>query len=75
MIVRRPRNATGDQLFGGDKSSDISMGFLNRQQWKFMGWMDVAKLKISCVEQSKAFIFTLLRVTFKGMKIDRRSPT
>ncbi|KAF9326657.1 hypothetical protein BG006_009942 [Podila minutissima] len=51
MIVRRPRNATGDQLFGGDKSSD-SMGFLNRQQWKFMGWMDLAKLKISCVEQT-----------------------
>ncbi|KAG0335231.1 hypothetical protein BG000_007681, partial [Podila horticola] len=52
MIVRRPRNATGDHLFGGDKPSDISMGFLNRQQWKFMGWMDVAKLKISCVEQT-----------------------
>ncbi|KAF9285506.1 hypothetical protein BGZ74_001464, partial [Mortierella antarctica] len=51
MIVRRPRNATGDQLFGGDKSSD-SMGFLNRQQWKFMGWMDLVKLKISCVEQT-----------------------
>ncbi|KAG0074954.1 hypothetical protein BGZ93_001379, partial [Podila epicladia] len=51
MIVRRPRNATGDQLFGGDKLSD-SMGFLNRQQWKFMGWMDLVKLKISCVEQT-----------------------
>ncbi|KAG0027531.1 hypothetical protein BGZ81_005490 [Podila clonocystis] len=51
MIVRRPHNATGDQLFGGEKFSD-SMGFLNRQQWKFMGWMDLAKLKISCVEQT-----------------------
>ncbi|KAF9377464.1 hypothetical protein CPB97_010185, partial [Podila verticillata] len=52
MIVRRPRNATGDLLFGGDKSFDSTMSFLNRQQWKFMGWMDLAKLKISCVEQT-----------------------
>ncbi|KAF9393501.1 hypothetical protein CPC16_001867 [Podila verticillata] len=52
MIVRRPRNATGDLLFGGDKTSDSAVSFLNRQQWKFMGWMDLAKLKISCVEQT-----------------------
>ncbi|KAF9427939.1 hypothetical protein BGZ94_003799 [Podila epigama] len=50
MIVRRPRNAIGDQLFG-EKASD-SMSFLNRQQWKFMGWMDITKLKITCVEQT-----------------------
>ncbi|KAG0318287.1 hypothetical protein BGZ99_005780 [Dissophora globulifera] len=96
MIVRRPRDASGDTLFqlkeddearrrrekedkekqerqkrvwrdskregvvetdtGGMRPptrSNITAGFqILRKDWKFMGWMDILKLKVSVVEQT-----------------------
>ncbi|KAG0233145.1 hypothetical protein BGW41_001625 [Actinomortierella wolfii] len=56
MLLRRPKNARGEQLFA---ASGLSSGRITEKRnsilsskWKFMGWMDITKLDIVCAEQT-----------------------
>ncbi|KAF9167697.1 hypothetical protein DFQ26_003485 [Actinomortierella ambigua] len=56
MLLRRPKNSRGEQLFA---ASGLSSGRITEKRetilsskWKFLGWMDITKLEIVCVEQT-----------------------
>ncbi|KAG0264235.1 hypothetical protein DFQ27_001354 [Actinomortierella ambigua] len=56
MLLRRPKSSRGEQLFA---ASGLSSGRITEKRetilsskWKFLGWMDVTKLEIVCVEQT-----------------------